>query len=111
MNTSTIMDMIRDDSTIPDNIPAFVKRVNEKLFNQTVSTVQTVVTEEKVVSLAELNGGECTEQDVQYAIKLLANEPIQNEAKERFAKVQAAISSGEVKTIEEATAKFGESTK
>lgn len=70
MNVSNIIDMIRADPSILDDVPAFIKRMNEKDQHRVVSSHIEVVDEEVTFSLAEFHGGECTAEDVAEAQRL-----------------------------------------
>lgn len=99
MNTSTIVDMIKADPTIIDDVPSFVTRMNTKNIRQ-IRNVQTVVSEEEYfTSLAEQHGGAATEKDVQYAIDLMSKEPLLQDLDDRYDKAQAAIINGEVSEV------------
>jgi hypothetical protein len=102
------MDMIREDPNAVKDVQAFLDDVNEQRYSQTVKTETVVVTKSAMVSLAELNGGPATERDVSDALALLEQEPLKAEAQARFDKVQSAISSGEIMTLDEVADKLGE---
>lgn len=108
MNTSTLVNMIKEDSTILNDIPAFLKRINEKnILNKYSVKIETIENEE-MISFAEQHGGEATESDIDYAVFLIKQEPLVDEVKARFEKVQALIQSGEVKDSTDIVAKLTE---
>jgi hypothetical protein len=106
MNISTIIDMLKADPSIENDILKFVERMNVQDQVQVVRTRDVVIDEERIVSIAELNGGPATEADVQAALSLIAQEPLVLEADKRIEQVKAAIASGEVTSSAELTAKF-----
>lgn len=108
MNTSTIVEMIKIDPTIENDISSFVKKMNEKTIRLSFKTKEIVIDSEVMASFAELNGGECTDKDVQYALSLMDQAPLLKEAEERLQKVKDAISSGEVSSVEDIITKFSE---
>lgn len=103
MNTSKIIDMIKEDQTIKDNIPEFLQTVNEKNIEITVRSHVNVIDEIKIVSFSERNGGEATDRDVQDAIKLIAQEPLLLEAQKKYEEAVAAIQSGQVQSSSDLT--------
>lgn len=102
------MDMIRNDPSILDDIAGFLKRMNEKNIKQVLSVKTVVADEVLITSIAKLNGGEATQQDIDTALALLMAEPLKQEALARLDKVVAAIDSGEISDSEAMTAKFSE---
>ena len=91
MNTSTIMDMIRQDPALMNDIPGFLARMNAKdirRVDQVTRIVEEVVT---FVSIAETNGGEATERDVRDAFALLVKQPLLEEVQNRANAATALI--------------------
>lgn len=107
MNISSIADMLRADPACADDLPAFLKRMNERDISR-VKTTREIVAEETVLeSIADGCGGEATAADVATARALIAQEPLQREVEARLAKVRAAIEAGQVTTLDEAKTEFG----
>lgn len=106
MNTSTLMQLLRENPKLADDIPSWLKRLNERNIERVVKTRVETVEATVFESFADANGGEATERDVLDALALLAAEPLLAEAKERSEKVEAAIRSGEVITSEDLKAAY-----
>ncbi len=107
MNISTILDMLRDDSKVLDDPSAFMKRVNEQNVTQMVTgpvVVQEAMT--RITSIAEMNGGVCTQEDIDAALALVAKKPLIDKAEVVKAQIDAAISSGEVTDVATLAAKL-----
>lgn len=109
MNIGLIVDLLKADPTIAQNIPAFIAKVN-KQDTQQIQKSARVVDEEVVVttSFAEMNGGKATVQDVQNALKLIASEPLKSELDQRYIKVAAAIDAGQILNSQGIISKFSE---
>lgn len=98
MNTSTIMDLIRNDPTIAGDPQIFMDQWNAKDISQIIK-VEKIVNEIIIqTSFAEQNGGICTQKDIDDAIELLRQEPLKAEAQKLFSVVQDAIDTGDIKT-------------
>lgn len=106
MNQYILIEMLKDDPTILDDVPAFLERINRKDQTRTVRKHVEVVDEEVLFSMAEYHGGECTEEEVQRAAKALDAEPLHEKARQQFEAVASAITSGDVKDTTELSAKF-----
>jgi hypothetical protein len=101
MNKSTIAGMIQADPTILDDIPGFITRMNLKNIRQ-VRNIQTVISQEEYyISIADNNGGECTQADIDGALILNESKPLLDEAEMRYNNAISAIQSGEVTTRDE----------
>ena len=74
MNISTIAEMIRQDPTIPGDIPGFLDRMNlqNRPYDQVTET--TTVVSQRLRSIAEENGGPATDVDVKAAVAALDSE-------------------------------------
>lgn len=108
MNVGAIVEMIKEDPTILDDIPGFLARMNDENIRQ-VQKKHTVVEDVvKYVSIAQLNGGKATNRDVKEAKAYFEGINPRQEAKERFEKLMIAIDTGEVKTSQEIISKFSE---
>ena len=95
MNTSTILDMLRDDPNLLDDRKAFLDRMNAQ-FNVVVKVHEQIVDEIISTSIAEQNGGPATDADVDYALKILEQRPLLEKADAISEKLKAAIVAGEV---------------
>lgn len=95
MNTSTIIRMIQEDSNIINDIPGFVKRMNEP--NQPIETItkEVIIISQTFTSTAELNGGIASESDVQVALNIMSAEPHLEKTNELSNLLIAAFSSGD----------------
>lgn len=108
MNTSTIAEMIKEDPSILDDIPAFLEKMNLRNIKQIKNVEKIVNQEESLVSIADMNGGEATEKDVADAKLFLDSMPLLDEADTRYKKTVQAIQSGDVKSTQEIIEKFRE---
>ena len=95
MNTSTILDMLRDDPNLLDDRKAFLDRMNAP-FNVVVQVREQIVENTIITSIAERNGGPATDADIDYALKILAQRPLLEKADAISEKLKAAIVAGEV---------------
>ena len=102
VNISRIIDMINDDPSISGDIDGFLKRVNDRNQRQVVRSHVEIVDEERMVSIADLNGGECTVEDVKRALSRIAMAPLSEKADATLQAVQAAISNGDAAMIRQA---------
>lgn len=101
--------MIKDDPSIPKDIDGFLKKVNELNINQVVKQAVIVQKEQTVLtSIALMNGGEATLRDVQDAIDIISQEPILQEAQDKYTNLISAIQSGEIKDSSDIIDKFSE---
>lgn len=98
MNIGKIVEMIRADQTIRNNVAVFLASVNTQNITQVVRTHQTVVDEQRTVSLAEMNGGPATQSDVDRAITVLDAEPIMQDFRLRTAQTENAVNNGTITT-------------
>lgn len=106
MNVGAITDMIRQDPAITKDIKGFIEKMNAKTIKQ-VESVKTII-EDAITysSIAERNGGDATEDDVNAAIAQLQSEPLIEEAQQRYQNVVAAISSGDAQSGDDIVAAF-----
>lgn len=103
MNLGTIKTMIEQDPTISNDIPGFLTRVNEKNIKKVERVITTVEDVVSFTSYAEQNGGLATERDVQEALKLISQEPLLAQAKQKYENAVTAIQSGEIKNSSDLT--------
>jgi len=96
MNLSTIATMLTETPEIMDDVPSFVKRMNEQDIRQVIRSHQVVIDEEILTSIAEMNGGICTERDVKEAYLLLARQPILDAVDEKAEQVKQVIAASDV---------------
>ena len=106
MNTSTLVEMIKKDPSILDDVPGLLKRLNEKTILHKYTVRERLVENETYISFAEQWGGEATERDVEEARKLVEQEPIKEEMHARLEAAKAAIEAGEIATVEDLKAKI-----
>lgn len=109
MNISKIVEYIKEDSSITQDIPKFLTAMNLEDIDQVVEAAR-VVREQitQRTSIAKMNGGVATNRDVQAAIILIAAEDLKIEANRRFLKVSGAITEGTVKNSSEMISKFAD---
>lgn len=68
--------MIEADPSIEDDVPGFIERMNLRDMNQTVEIKMLTETENRMVSIADLNGGECTQKNVEDALNEIRKIPL-----------------------------------
>lgn len=108
MNIGYLIELIKSDASILDDVPAFTKKMNTKDIPVVVKTRTEIVDEEDVVSLADRNGGELTQSDIDNAVKIIEQEPLKQQAEDKFNIVFDAISNGEVSTEDDVDLKIKE---
>ena len=108
MNIGYLIDLIKADAKLLDDVDAFLKKMNEKNITVVTKTQIVVAETEDVFSLADRNGGELTQADIDYAQKLIAQEPLNQKIEEKLRLVRDAISSGEVLTEDAINVKLKE---
>ena len=108
MNISTIIDMLQKDPTIINDVPAFISRMNLRNIRQVQKQHTVVVDVESLVSVADMHGGRCSQQDVQSARRSIDAKLLRDESERRFAQVKEAIDSGTVTNSTEMKLKFSE---
>lgn len=86
MNISVIADMIRQDSGIAADVPAFLARMNAP-FPSKVERRIVVETVEEEMTIALIHGGEATAEDVRAAMELIYREALEANLDARFEKV------------------------
>lgn len=111
MNISKLADMLRDDPALANDVPAWLTSLNAKTISQTVKTSTVVVEETKLVSLAEMHGGEATAKDVSDAQALLTKEPLLASAYAKNQQIINDIESGVIKTTQELDQKYSGGSK
>ncbi len=100
MNIGSIIEMIKQDPSIKDDVAGFLARVNEKNIRQ-VDVIRTEIIEhECFVSVADRNGGEAVEEDVMAAIKALEIVPLLEQADRVHEQNIAMIQAGEITDID-----------
>lgn len=106
MNIGTLAEMIASDASILQDVPAFLKWVNEQNVRRT-RNVETVVNEEEYFeSVAEMNGGKCTQADIDAAKLYLSQQPLIDAAQTVFDGIVTQVKDGSVKTTSDVAARF-----
>lgn len=112
MNIGNLIDMLRQDPTLANDVPAFVKQLNEQ--NIPVEVTRAVVIQEAeivMVSRAEQCGGFATEDDVAKAQAVMAKEPLFKAADAVKDLILSSIYSGEVTDKATVVAAFADTAK
>lgn len=106
MNTSTIINLVNNDPSILDNTQGFIDTMNDKTIKRVVSTKTIVEDVVEFISIADQNGGECTQRNIDDALFIMKQQPLFEEAKKRADAVFAAIQTGDAKTADDMAATF-----
>lgn len=108
MNIGHLIELIKSDASLLDDVPAFISKMNKKNITVVTKTRTEVADKEETISLAERNGGELTQADIDAALKIIEQEPLKQKAEDKFCEVLSAINSGEVKTLDAVDLKIKE---
>jgi hypothetical protein len=96
MNISTIVAMIQQTPEILDDIPGFIARMNEKNIQVVVKKRVVEIDESYLTSIAEREGGDCTEENIQQAIVFINKEPLRATVANATQRLEASIAAGEI---------------
>jgi glutamine phosphoribosylpyrophosphate amidotransferase len=100
MNIGYLIDLIKADASLLDNVEEFIKKMNEPTIVVVTTTREIVAESEVTVSLAQRNGGELTQSDIDYALKLIAQEPLTKHVEDKFQAVLEAVKDGTAATAD-----------
>lgn len=98
MNIGLLKQMIEQNGELLDDIQGFLTRMNTKdikIVEQKHTVIEDVV---RFVSLAEQNGGELTEKNIQEVVRLISQDPLLDEAHKKHEETLSKIKNGEITT-------------
>ena len=101
MNIWKLVDMLKADPNVADDEEAFLKAMNAEDKVEFFRIVETTREDERLTSIAKMNGGTATAADIAAARLVLKQEPLVEKFEKACIVVKAEVEAGAIETKED----------